>query len=120
MFDPNLGPDEVPLKVILLVAGLAMLGGLAHFLDRIRKGDLRAHWALELACDTLYSLAAGLLVWYITIATVGCQFTAAAAAIVGGHLGARFMFMVQRVLVDRILDRLAADNGNKPNGDQPQ
>jgi uncharacterized membrane protein len=93
-----------------------MLGGLAHFLDRVRKGELRAHWGLELACDSLYSLAAGLLVWYIAIATIGCQFMSAALAIVGGHLGARFIFMVQRVVVDRILDKLAADDTDKPSG----
>jgi hypothetical protein len=116
MFDPSLGPDEVPLKVILLIMGLAMLGGLAHFLDRVRKGDLRAHWGLELACDSLYSLAAGLLVWYIAIAADACQFTAAAMAIIGGHLGARFMFMVQRVVVDKLLDKLAADDTDKPSG----
>jgi uncharacterized membrane protein len=116
MFDPSLGPDEVPLRVLLMVIALAMLGGLAHFLDRVRKGELRAHWGLELACDSLYSLAAGLLVWYIAVASIGCQFTAAALAIVGGHLGARFMFMVQRVVVDRILDKLAADDTDKPSG----
>jgi hypothetical protein len=90
------------------VAALSALGGMAHFLDRLRSNELKAHWGIELSCDILYSLATGFLFWYAVIAMGACGELAAAAAIIGGHLGAKFLFMLQDILTTRIVAMLLA------------
>ena len=106
--DPSFQSPVVPWHVIASVAALSMLGGLAHFLDRLRSNDLKANWIVELACDVLYSLATGFLFWYAVIAAGACGELAAAAAIIGGHLGAKFLFMVQDVLTNKVISLLVA------------
>jgi hypothetical protein len=110
---PPIEPQELPLRTILLIIGLSMLGGLASFFERVRRQDLHAHWLLELVADILYSLAAGFSAWYLAIALGGCPYTAAAAAILAGHLGARWLILLQRALLRRF--GLGPNgNGNKP------
>lgn len=118
--DPSLGPQDVPLKVVALIVGLSVLGGLTNFFSRLKNGTLRANWLIELLGDVLYSLSAGFCTWYLAISAGACEFCAASFAIIAGHLGARLMFALQSAMTDRVLSWLesrsdkARDNG----GDQ--
>jgi hypothetical protein len=114
--DPNLAPQDLPLRVIALVTGLSILGGLANFIGRLRQGTLRVHWFIELSGDVLYSLSAGFTVWYLAISTGMCEYSSAAMAIVAGHLGARLMFALQNAAIDRALGWLDGKKGNQSPG----
>lgn len=115
--DPSVDPQDLPAKIVAFIIALSILGGLAHYTDRVRRGKLRAHWSLELLGDTLYSMASGFTLWYLAIGAGSSEYLAAGSAIVGGHLGARFMFMAQEALVERTLRSLKSNN-DKPTEDE--
>jgi len=112
---PSIGPQDLPPKVIAFVIGLSMLGGMAHYMDRLRRGQLKAHWSIELAGDILYSLATGFTVWYFASASGTSEYISAGMAIVGGHLGARFMFMVQEALVEKAMRSIRGEKHTDQN-----
>jgi hypothetical protein len=98
-----------PLRIISFVLGLTVISGVAAFVSRMRRQDMRIHWALELFGDVIYSVAAGFSAWYVTIGLIHEPWIAAAAAVVGGHMGARWMFLLQNYAVRRF-------NGERQDG----
>lgn len=102
-------PHDLPAKVLGLVVGLSLIGGLAAYLERLRRHAFDDHWLLELATDVLYSVAAGFSAWYLVIGLIQQPYIAAAVAIAAGHLGARWMTLLQRAITRRLNDNGSTD-----------
>jgi len=112
-------PHDLPAKIVAFITGLSLLGGLSHFFDRATKGKLNAHWIIELAADILYSLSAGFTVWYAAEGANLCPYTAAALAIVGGHLGAKLMVVAQSAIIRRTTILLTGTSNNTDDKEKP-
>lgn len=109
--DLSTPPHELPTRLLAFILTLSMLGGLANYITRLRTGPLRTHWLLELVADLVYSLSAGLVVWYVATASQMCDYYAAALAIVAGHLGAKLFVQVQGLFHDWITARFPSGKG---------
>jgi len=101
-FDPN----EFSWRMLVVVGGFAALGGLAAFIDRLRKHDLHTHFALEFMADLAYALAAGYAAYFLVLRTLSEHQTAVVGAIIAGHLGARWLTLLERWLVRRFAPQL--------------
>jgi hypothetical protein len=99
--DPSIPPDQLPPRLVAFITGLSLLGGLSHFLGQLRAGRHRSHWAIELAADLSYALAAGFLVWYAATAHQVNPYLIAALSITAGHLGAKLIWIIQALLLER-------------------
>jgi hypothetical protein len=110
--DPSLPPDQLPPRIVAFIAGLSLLGGLSHFLGQLRAGRHRSHWAIELAADLAYALAAGFLVWYAATAHQVNPYLTAALSITAGHLGAKLIYVIQTGILERAEQALATATRN--------
>ena len=93
----DLGRDRESWIVILF----AMWGGFCHYIGGVRSGK-RQLSLFELAGDLAYSAFAGIMIAAVCMNfDVGKWMTFAAAGM-GGHMGSRTIFLLERALKKRI------------------
>lgn len=100
-WDPD--PQNMPFREVAWVMGLALLGGLASFANRVRNGTLEHSWFTEIIADSLYSLAAGFSIYFLSASWGLSAYDAAAMAILAGHFATRWLQLTQRALIKRIM-----------------
>jgi len=97
-------PSQLSGPEVGTILGLSLLGGAAAFANRLRTGDIKGPIWLEFTTDVLYALAAGVSAWFLFGSLTGCPWLSGAAALICAHLGARWLTLAQRIVLDRFGD----------------
>lgn len=79
----------------LWVFGLALFGGLVSFIQKAKRGAVRAWNVTELIGELLISAFAGLLTFYLCEAAELSQPLSAAFIAISGHMGPRAIFLLE-------------------------
>lgn len=99
-------PLAYPLKQWALVLGLALFGGLASWITKVRKGDVAAHNMQALVGELTIAAFVGVIAFF------GCEYLnfdkVLTAAVVGiaGHMGARAITLMEEIAAKRLKDRM--------------
>ena len=102
------------------VFGLAMLGGAASFVRRVRSGQSKYSNIIELIGELVVSAFAGLVTFFLCRSAGFDEMLTAAFIAISGHMGTRIIFKFEGYLVKKFgLDNecnLKNEEGSK-NGD---
>ena len=102
------------------VFGLAMLGGAASFVRRVRSGQAKYSNIIELIGELVVSAFAGLVTFFLCRSAGFDEMLTAAFIAISGHMGTRIIFMFEAYLVKRFglgnQCNLNSEEGSK-NGD---
>ena len=106
--------DVSQLAVYSWVVVIAMFGGAANFIRKVKAGQARAFNVVEFIGELVISAFAGMLTyWFCEWASVNPWLTAAFVG-VSGHMGSRAIFMGEQTF-ERFWKRLTG-NGNNEQG----
>ena len=83
------------------VFGLAMLGGAASFVRRVRSGESKYSNIVELVGELVISAFAGLVTFFLCQSSKLDPMLTAAFIAISGHMGTRIIFMFEAYLVKR-------------------
>ena len=83
------------------VFGLAMLGGAASFVRRVRSGQSKYSNIIELIGELVVSAFAGLVTFFLCQSAGFDGALSAALIAISGHMGTRIIFMFEAYLVKR-------------------
>ena len=83
------------------VFGLAMLGGAASFVRRVRSGEAKYSNIIELIGELVVSAFAGLVTFFLCQSAAFDEMLTAAFIAISGHMGTRIIFMFEAYLVKR-------------------
>ncbi|MBP8110709.1 MAG: phage holin family protein [Agitococcus sp.] len=84
------------------VFGLAMLGGAASFVRRVRSGQAKYSNIIELIGELVVSAFAGLVTFFLCRSANFDEMLTAAFIAISGHMGTRIIFMFEAYLVKKI------------------
>ena len=106
-------PEGYGLITYLWVLGLAMWGGVAGFMSKVKNGSVRPFSLMEFIGEIVVSGLVGVCTFFLCEwAGLDQLFTAAAVGITG-HMGSRGVMLLERVITNHI-------PGAKPNDCQPE
>lgn len=97
-------PLTYPLKQWLFMLGLALFGGLASWITKVRKGTVAAHNIMALIGELTVSAFAGIVTFF------GCEhmglapLLTAATVAMAGHLGAKAIAWVEALAEKKARD----------------
>lgn len=98
-------PISISLLTYAWVIALSSFGGLASFLGKYRRGEVRAINITELVGELVISAFAGIITYYLcTWSQLDPMLTAALVGICG-HMGSRAVLLAEQRL-RRIVDRM--------------
>lgn len=83
------------------VFGLAMLGGAASFVRRVRSGQAKYSNLIELIGELVVSAFAGLVTFFLCQSSKLDPMLTAAFIAISGHMGTRIIFMFESYLLKR-------------------
>lgn len=83
------------------VFGLAMLGGAASFVRRVRNGEAKYYNIIALIGELVVSAFAGLVTFFLCRSAGFDEMLTAAFIAISGHMGTRLIFMFEAYLVKR-------------------
>ena len=83
------------------VFGLAMLGGAASFVRRVRSGQSKYSNIIELIGELVVSAFAGLVTFFLCQSAKFDPMLTAAFIAISGHMGTRIIFMFELYLVKK-------------------
>ena len=83
------------------VFGLAMLGGAASFVRRVRSGQAKYSNIVELVGELVISAFAGLVTFFLCRSANFDEMLTAAFIAISGHMGTRIIFMFEAYLVKK-------------------
>ena len=83
------------------VFGLAMLGGAASFVRRVRSGQAKYSNIVELVGELVISAFAGLVTFFLCHSAGFDEMLTAAFIAISGHMGTRLIFMFEYYLVKK-------------------
>ena len=83
------------------VFGLAMLGGAASFVRRVRSGQAKYSNIVELVGELVVSAFAGLVTFFLCKSAEFDEMSTAAFIAISGHMGTRLIFLAEKLLVKR-------------------
>ena len=83
------------------VFGLAMLGGAASFVRRVRNGEAKYSNIIELIGELVVSAFAGLVTFFLCRSAAFDEMLTAAFIAISGHMGTRIIFIFEAYLVKR-------------------
>lgn len=83
------------------VFGLAMLGGAASFVRRVRSGQSKYSNIVELIGELVVSAFAGLVTFFLCQSAKFDPMLTAAFIAISGHMGTRIIFMFESYLVKK-------------------
>ena len=101
-------PEKIPffttiadLLTYAWVFGLAMLGGAASFVRRVRSGESKYSNIVELIGELVVSAFAGLVTFFLCKSAAFDEMLTAAFVAISGHMGTRIIFKFEAYLVKR-------------------
>lgn len=101
-------PEKIPffttiadLLTYAWVFGLAMLGGAASFVRRVRSGEAKYSNIIELIGELVVSAFAGLVTFFLCRSAAFDEMLTAAFIAISGHMGTRIIFIFEAYLVKR-------------------
>ena len=83
------------------VFGLAMLGGAASFVRRVRSGQSKYSNIVELIGELVVSAFAGLVTFFLCRSSGFDEMLTAALIAISGHMGTRIIFKFEAYLVKK-------------------
>lgn len=83
------------------VFGLAMLGGAASFVRRVRNGEAKYSNIVELIGELVVSAFAGLVTFFLCRTAGFDEMLTAAFIAISGHMGTRIIFKFEAYLVKK-------------------
>ena len=83
------------------VFGLAMLGGAASFVRRVRSGESKYSNIVELIGELVVSAFAGLVTFFLCQSAAFDEMLTAAFIAISGHMGTRIIFIFEAYLVKK-------------------
>jgi len=83
------------------VFGLAMLGGAASFVRRVRNGEAKYYNIIGLIGELVVSAFAGLVTFFLCRSAGFDEMLTAAFIAISGHMGTRIIFKFEAYLVKR-------------------
>ena len=109
------------LLTYIWVFGLAMLGGAASFVRRVRSGEAKYSNIVELVGELVISAFAGLVTFFLCQSAGFDEMLTAAFIAISGHMGTRIIFKFEGYLVKKFgLDNeceLPINDEDKKHGD---
>lgn len=84
------------------VFGLAMLGGAASFVRRVRSGQAKYSNIIELIGELVVSAFAGLVTFFLCRSAGFDEMLTAALIAISGHMGTRLIFLAEEMLIKRV------------------
>lgn len=84
------------------VFGLAMLGGAASFVRRVRSGQAKYSNIIELIGELVVSAFAGLVTFFLCRSAGFDEMITAAFIAISGHMGTRIIFLIEAKLVKKL------------------
>ena len=90
----------------LWMVGVAVLGGVVSFYQKVRAGRARPMNITELLGEIVTSAFAGLITYWICRFYGVNEYLMAAGVAISGHMGARAIFIAEQWIESRAVDRL--------------
>ncbi len=90
----------------LWMVGVAVLGGLVSFYQKVRAGRARPMNITELLGEIVTSAFAGLITYWICRFYGVNEYLMAAGVAISGHMGARAIFIAEQWIESKLADRL--------------
>lgn len=101
-------PMSYPLLTYLWVFALSMWGGVVHFIQRLKRGEAKAHNIVEFIGEIVISAFVGVITFYLCELSEFPQILTAALVAVSGHMGTRSLFFFEKVLEKVIQNKTGA------------
>lgn len=96
-------PTSWSLGIWALGIFMSIAGGFINWWSKIKQGKTRGFNLVELCGEIMVSGVVGLGVFMLLVGLEYPLGIAGAAAGIGGHMGARLLFILERVLEERLL-----------------
>jgi hypothetical protein len=90
------------------VVSLAIWGGVVHFIQRLKRGEAKAHNIVELVGEVVISAFVGIITFYLCELSAFPQILTAALVAVSGHMGTRSLFFFEKALEKIIKNKTGA------------
>jgi len=99
---PEKDPSTWAMSTWLFALMWPVIGGLVNWYSKVKRGKTRVFNVIELIGEVATSGFVGITV-YMVFASYGWpEGVCAAAAGVGGHMGARLLYIFERIIEDRM------------------
>ena len=85
---------------------LAIWGGVVNFIQRLKRGEAKAHNIVELIGEVVISAFVGVVTFYLRELSDFPQILTAALVAISGHMGTRALFVFERA-VEKIIKNKA-------------
>lgn len=85
---------------------LAIWGGVVNFIQRLKRGEAKAHNIVELIGEVVISAFVGVVTFYLCELSNFPQILTAALVAISGHMGTRALFVFERA-VEKIIKNKA-------------
>lgn len=87
---------------------LSIWGGVVNFIQRLRRGEAKAHNIVELIGEVVISAFVGVVTFYLCELSNFPQILTAALVAISGHMGTRALFVFERVIEKIIKNKAGA------------
>lgn len=87
---------------------LAIWGGVVHFIQRLKRGEAKAHNIVELIGEVVISAFVGVVTFYLCELSNFPQILTAALVAISGHMGTRALFVFERAIEKIIKNKVGA------------
>lgn len=94
-------PLSIPLKTYVFMLGIALLGGIASWYAKVRKGEIPGYSAFHLIGELATSALAGLMCFWICEWMGLSQLITAPLTGLAGHMGAKAITMFEQWAAER-------------------
>ncbi len=104
MVEPPKTPFDYSVLTYAWVAFVSALGGVAHFIHKVKTGVARAFNFTELVGELIISAFAGMVTfWLCEWARIDPLLSAALIAI-SGHMGSRAIFLIEKMAERKVIN----------------
>jgi hypothetical protein len=87
---------------------LAIWGGVVNFIQRLKRGEAKAHNIVELIGEVVISAFVGVVTFYLCELSNFPQILTAALVAISGHMGTRALFVFERAIEKIIKNKAGA------------
>lgn len=87
---------------------LAIWGGVVNFIQRLKRGEAKAHNIVELIGEVVISAFVGVVTFYLCELSDFPQILTAALVAISGHMGTRALFVFERAIEKIIKNKAGA------------
>lgn len=106
------GPEHIPIMTYLIVLILAGWGGVSAYLARLRSTPTMSFTFAELIGEVIISGFAGLLCFFLAESMGVDQLLTIMLVGVSGHMGTRFLHLLEKKLGQKLFGDGDGDNGD--------